>query len=127
MLKSSHIAVKAKINGILGYFIIDTGASNTCIGYEYTEMFQLQISNETTFTASASDENLTNHISLRNSVEIGKWNTSTSIVVLDLSTINLVLGKLGIKNVHGIIGADVFIKGNAVIDYSEKKLILLQS
>ena len=30
--KTNHLIVKARLNGIKGRFILDTGASNSCIG-----------------------------------------------------------------------------------------------
>jgi hypothetical protein len=32
---------KAKINGVSGNFILDTGASNSCVGFESIELFLL--------------------------------------------------------------------------------------
>jgi hypothetical protein len=33
--------IKAKINGVSGNFILDTGASNSCVGFESIELFLL--------------------------------------------------------------------------------------
>ena len=38
---TNHFEVSAKINGISGRFILDTGASNTCIGMDKIEFFNL--------------------------------------------------------------------------------------
>ena len=43
--KTQHLSIKAKINGISGNFILDTGASNTCIGFESIERFELAAKN----------------------------------------------------------------------------------
>jgi predicted aspartyl protease len=37
--KTQHLLIKAKINGVAGNFILDTGASNSCIGFESIELF----------------------------------------------------------------------------------------
>ena len=40
-IKTNHIQIKAEINGLKGVFIIDTGASNTCIDLENHKLFSL--------------------------------------------------------------------------------------
>ncbi len=40
--KTNHFELKAKINGIKGRFIIDTGASNSCLGLEEIALFSLK-------------------------------------------------------------------------------------
>jgi hypothetical protein len=32
--KTQHLLIKATINGVRGNFILDTGASNSCVGFE---------------------------------------------------------------------------------------------
>lgn len=39
--KTQHLLITAKINGVKGKFILDTGASNSCIGFESVSLFQL--------------------------------------------------------------------------------------
>jgi len=39
--KTQHLLVKASINGVKGNFILDTGASNTCVGFEGIDLFHL--------------------------------------------------------------------------------------
>ncbi|MFN4198185.1 MAG: aspartyl protease family protein, partial [Flavobacterium sp.] len=39
--KTQHLLIKASINGVKGNFILDTGASNSCIGYESIEKFKV--------------------------------------------------------------------------------------
>jgi hypothetical protein len=39
--KTQHLLIKAKINGVSGNFILDTGASNSCVGFESIELFLL--------------------------------------------------------------------------------------
>jgi predicted aspartyl protease len=40
--KTQHLLIKAKINGVLGNFILDTGASTSCIGFESVDLFLLK-------------------------------------------------------------------------------------
>ena len=41
VLKTQHLLIIAKINNIKGTFILDTGASNSCVGFEAIEKFIL--------------------------------------------------------------------------------------
>lgn len=34
LTKTNHFEIKATINGVKGLFILDTGASNSCVGFE---------------------------------------------------------------------------------------------
>ena len=42
LTKTNHFEIKASINGVKGLFILDTGASSSCVGFEATEKFQLK-------------------------------------------------------------------------------------
>ena len=39
--KTQHLLIKATINGVNGNFILDTGASNSCIGFENVSYFNV--------------------------------------------------------------------------------------
>ena len=41
-LKTNHIQVKAYINGVKGMFIIDTGASNSCIDLKKNDLHNIR-------------------------------------------------------------------------------------
>ncbi len=83
--KSGHIVTKASINGYLGRFIVDTGASASCVNQAmYTEFQQ-----ETEFmdrqigTARGS---LRPRISHKNTIELGEW-TDQEVTLLSLDSI----------------------------------------
>ena len=46
------------------------------------------------------------------------------VAVLDLSTINVAYRELGHPEVLGVLGSDVLMKYNAVIDFGKKRLLL---
>jgi predicted aspartyl protease len=39
--KTNHLLLGATINGVRGDFILDTGASNSCVGFDEEELFKL--------------------------------------------------------------------------------------
>jgi hypothetical protein len=49
---------------------------------------------------------------------------SSVFILFDLSHVNEALSQQKIKPVDGIIGADVLLKGNAIIDYPNQYLYL---
>ncbi len=53
VLKTQHLLITAKINGIKGNFILDTGASNSCVGFESIERFFLNAQFSETKAAGA--------------------------------------------------------------------------
>jgi predicted aspartyl protease len=122
--KSGHLVAKAKINGHEGRFIIDTGASASCINQEMYKEFQL----ETEFldrkigTASGS---LRPRISHSNTLELGDWcDEDCTLLSMDMNHINNALKNEGMRSIQGLLGADFLISARAVIDYKGKKMYL---
>ncbi len=123
--KTQHLAIKAKINGVSGNFILDTGASNSCVGFESIEKFELTTKNSKTKAAGAGGTGMKTQISKHNTLQLGSWkNTDFSLVIFDLSHVNEALRQYKAKPVHGIIGADVLLEGKAIIDYYNHYLYL---
>jgi len=123
--KTQHLQIKAKINGISGNFILDTGASNTCVGFESIERFELSAKNSKTKASGAGGTGMTTQISSKNKLQLGSWkNKDFNIVIFDLSHVNEALESFKAKAVHGIIGADVLLEGKAIIYYFNHYLYL---
>ncbi len=125
-INTNHFELKAKINGVKGRFILDTGASNSCIDEELIEKFQLQeVEESETKAAGAGAIGMDTQTSAHNTIEIKNWrNNNFTIVILNLSHVNMALTEHKAKAVHGIIGADILEKGAAIIDYKNKRLFL---
>jgi len=125
--KSNHIIVTGKINGTVGRFILDTGASNSCIGNEEETHFNvIAVPNGSTATGAGS-MGIQTKISIGNVIHLSRWKTlKATLISIDLTYINLALETHKIKPVNGIIGADLLIEHDAVIDYATKKIILVQ-
>lgn len=124
---TQHLILKARVNGVLGNFILDTGASNCCIGYHAVEKFNLQTQTSSTKAASASHNDLDTHLSFNNHLKINRFiQHNCSFVILDLEAVNFVLKQHKTKAIDGIIGADLLINHQAIIDYQNLKLFLLQ-
>lgn len=125
LTRTQHLLIKAKINGVLGNFILDTGASNTCIGFESIELFNVTAKKSKTKASGAGGTGMRTQISANNLLQIGSWkNADFSIVIFDLSHVNEALEAYKSKAVDGIIGADVLLEGKAIIDYYNHYLYL---
>ena len=122
---TDHFHIKASINGIEGDFILDTGASSSCVDYSKVRHFKLLAQNSDVKAAGAGATNMRTQVSENNKIQIGDWKKSRQqIVVFDLSHVNTALLDHNADEVDGIIGADILIKSKAVIDYSKKALYL---
>ena len=106
-------------------FIIDTGASNSCIDLKLYDLYNLRYQKSSEKASSATDQISNTMISKNNTIKIGKWYDSNMTVVLfDMTFINKTLNEHGIESVSGIIGSDLLKKGKAIIDYSDDKVFL---
>lgn len=123
--KTNHLLLSASINGVKGDFILDTGASNSCVGFEETELFKLTTENSKTKAAGAGAIDMFTQAAHKNLLKIGRWTYDDfNLVVFDLSHVNMALEQHKAKRVQGIIGADVLIRGKAIIDYENQTLYL---
>ena len=124
-IATNHFEIKAKINGKKGRFILDTGASNSCVGFDEIEKFNLTTEASEHKAAGAGSEEIDTQISKKNKIEIGDFKIKkVPLVLIDLTHINSALTKQEAKPVNGIIGADILEEGNAIIDYKKRRLYL---
>ncbi len=122
---TNHFEVKVKINNIKGRFILDTGASNSCVGFDEIETFDLQSEESDHKASGAGTTEIETLISKKNKLKIGKFKLKNApLILIDLKHINKALIKQKAKPVQGIIGADILHKGKAIIDYKKKELYL---
>ncbi|WP_299219388.1 retropepsin-like aspartic protease [uncultured Aquimarina sp.] len=123
--KTNHFEVKAMLNGIEGNFIVDTGASNSCVGFDAVEKFDLFAQDSDVKAAGAGATDMLTQLSKKNTLQLGKWSKkSISLILFDLTHVNTALIAHQAEPVDGIIGADVLKRGKAVIDYDQKCLYL---
>ena len=125
LTRTNHFEIKATINGRKGLFILDTGASSSCVGFEGIETFKLKAEISEIKAAGAGAIDMETKMSEKNKVKIGKWkNNKVALVLFNLTHVNTALTNHNSKSVDGIIGADILKKGKAVIDYEKKYLYL---
>lgn len=124
-LATGHYKLSVKINGSVGEFILDTGASTSCIGFVSTSYFNLKSEKSTIKAAGAGATNMDTKITRKNTVSIGTWKSfPMDFVLFDLSHVNAALHQTNENSVHGIIGADFLKKVRGVIDYGRNCLYI---
>ena len=123
-LETKHYLIEAKVNGIKGRFILDTGASNSCICTSLEDKFKV-ISKESKEKASSATSQMTyTKISKSNTIQIGKWEDIINLISFDMNHINNALSQKKVHPIDGIIGADILKKSKAILDYKSNKLYL---
>ncbi|MCH2655159.1 MAG: retroviral-like aspartic protease family protein [Flavobacteriales bacterium] len=124
-LPTNHYVVIATLNGTEGRFILDTGASTTCVSTELATHFHLNPKPSEEKASSASSNELDTEVAHNNELLIGPWSSKRrSVVLFDMQAVNNALQKHHIETVDGIIGADILQSVNAIIDYKNDWLYL---
>ncbi|MDC3314989.1 retroviral-like aspartic protease family protein [Flavobacteriaceae bacterium] len=123
-LETKHYLVEAKVNGVSGRFILDTGASNSCICTSLEDKFKV-ISEDSKEKASSANSEMTHtKISKSNAIHIGKWEDKINLISFDMNHINNALSQKKVPPIDGILGADILKKSKAILDCKSNKLYL---
>ncbi|WP_282179112.1 retropepsin-like aspartic protease [Maribacter stanieri] len=122
---TDHFEINAKINSVKGRFILDTGASNTCVGMDKIDHFNLISEESIIKAAGAGATNMETLVSKKNKIELNSWcYKKLEIVLFNLKHVNEALTAHNAEPVDGIIGADILKKSKAIIDYDKKCIYL---
>lgn len=117
-LATGHYKITIKVNQKKGSFIVDTGASSTCIGLTQAPYFNLAQEISDIKASGAGATNMFTKISKSNHIKIQQLSiTKFQIILFDLSHVNQALNQVNEAPVDGIIGADFLKQTRAVIDY----------
>ena len=123
-LETKHYLMKAKVNSFSGRFILDTGASNSCVCISLEDKFKV-ISQKSKEKASSANSEMTHtKISKSNAIQIGKWEDKIDLISFDMNHINNALSEKKVPPIDGILGADVLKKSKAILDYKTNRLYL---
>ena len=126
--KTNHLMINGSINGVKGKFILDTGASNSCVDFDNVGLFKLTAADSKTRAAGAGAIGMFTQVAHENTLKIGRWKFDDfNLVVFDLSHVNAALKQHKASPVQGIIGADVLLEGKAIVDYHNHYLYLKKS
>ena len=122
-----HLMMKLYINGKVASVIIDTGASQTVfdikriLKYVSTKKFDKHIN----VSSGLGTNTMRSQFTTIKKMKIGTFEIADcQIVLLDLSHVNKSYHQVGLAEVDGVLGSDILLKYNAVIDYQKKTLKL---
>ena len=122
---SNHLILDCKLNSVSGRFIIDTGASDSCLNYLLASKFNVEFEKSNEKVSSATGEINVIFISKKNIIKIGGFQKNNfDLVLFDMTFINNSLKEKGISKVDGIIGSNFLNELNACINYKKKEISL---
>lgn len=118
VLPTGHFAIRGQVGEEALELIVDTGASHTVIDAVRAERFGLLSEDRGGRVTGVGATSQSVESGMLHDVRIGPLSMDRMRVsVMDLSAVNSVLARLGSPAVDGIVGADVLIRRNAIIDY----------
>ena len=124
-IKTQHLICFGSINNVKATFLIDTGASNSCISIENIDVYDLKTEGEKFEASGASDKKMEAILSRECRFKLGRFSMKKQkFVLLDLNHINSLLESQNVKKINGIIGAEFLKATKAIIDYDNLDLFL---
>jgi aspartyl protease len=122
-----HLMMKLYINNKVAHVIIDTGASKTVFDKTRLEKYvsAKTFEEHESLSSGLGTNTMTSQLTLIKKLKIGELVLDNyTTVLLDLSHVNQSYDQIGLKPVDGVLGCDILLKYNAVIDYEKKVLKL---
>lgn len=124
-MTTGHYTCRAELNTKKGIFIIDTGASSSCIDFEHVGLFNLIQEKSDVIAAGAGDSNMKTALAQNNVFKLKNHKTKNiSFVLFDLSHVKKAISMVDPTIIHGILGADYLKKHSAVLDYGRNCMYL---
>ncbi len=122
-----HLLVEVKIGRSKYKVVLDTGASKTVFDQTMLTKANANIVVESTdrLSAGLGTLSMASFKAMLPSFKIGRLHLPDfEVAVLDLSTINQAYAQLNHPEVLGVLGGDILMQYDAVIDYGKRKLKL---
>jgi predicted aspartyl protease len=123
-----HLMIKLYINRKAANVIIDTGASKTVFDKTRIEKYVSHKSFDThdQLSSGLGTNTMQSQTTILKKIKIGSVEIADyKTVLLDLSHVNQSYSQVGLQPVEGVLGSDILLEYNAVIDY-EKKILKLK-
>lgn len=123
--RSGHITVIATLAGKDARFLVDTGAGGTCIDSNVLERFGIGLSKRSRKGGGIGNADMQLTRVANHDLSVAELNLSKlRLHALDLSHVNAGLKAAKVKEIVGVLGADILLERNATIDYSRRCIIL---
>ena len=124
-----HLLIKIHINRKVARIIVDTGASKTVFDKTRIEKFVAERNFDVheKMSSGLGTNTMQSQTTSIKKMKIGDLEVlNYKAVLLDLSHVNQSYEQIGLHAVDGVLGSDILLKFNAVIDYEKKVLKLKQ-
>lgn len=124
--QSGHIVFHLFLNQYPALFLLDTGASGTILTLESVERFSLKIEETEESGTGAGTTNLKMQRALQNELIFkDKKIENIDLFVMDLAHVNNSFLDIGHQTIDGVLGADILINHNCIVDYKGMNLYIL--
>ena len=123
-----HLMIKLYINKKVANVIVDTGASKSVFDKTRIEKYVADKAFEKhdSLSSGLGTNTMVSELVTIKKLKIGDLEIDNyKTILLDLSHVNNSYTQIGLKHVDGVLGSDILLKYNAVIDY-EKKILKLK-
>lgn len=122
---SQHLLGDFELNGHPAIFLIDTGASNSCMDAQLALRFNLDPEGEPLPMTGAGNEKLHAIASKKSELHYRQQLLARlEFMLIDMQSINAAFEEQGEARIDGILGADLLLPQAAVINYKKKQLCL---
>ncbi|MBA3647850.1 MAG: clan AA aspartic protease [Chitinophagales bacterium] len=122
-----HIFLNGTIGNHSVRLLIDTGASKTVIDKNFIseKIPELRLEQTDQLTTGVGTNTIQSEFTRMKSLTLGSIRVSPYIVaVLDLKHVNETYGVIKLPSIQGVIGCDLLVQYNAIINFKKKQLRL---
>lgn len=125
---TNHFLIEGKFNDTFARFILDSGAGRCCMGLQKANEMNLIMAESEHTAAGVGDGYMDRFEVAVPHLAIGNWQVENfAVAALDLSGVNRALEGIGEASVAGIIGADILLQFEAILNYQTLNLKLADS
>ncbi len=123
--ESKHLYCKIELNNMTGFFLIDSGASNSCIDLKKQDKFKLKKFKKSYSASGAGNEKFDAYKTKKGKFSYNKKVIDKlNLLLIDMGPINAALNKTDNTSIDGIIGVDFLLRNNAVLNFEKMKLYI---
>lgn len=120
------ITIFVKVNGTKARFLVDTGASLTCIDTGFANQLKISCGDNTSSIATLSKQNVSGKYAIVKSLKFATLaDLEIYVGVVDLATLKIIDSSEGRSAIVGILGSDVMRRCGAVVNYEQRVLRLM--
>jgi predicted aspartyl protease len=128
---AGQLIINAKINGVDGVYILDTGAGSSVLDAKQSDTLKLKLNpDETELTGGGvGGHGMENVPSYNNSIEMNGFKMDNlAVAVMPLESAWESLASIGAQEeLFGFLGVDILKSGNAIMEFDTMTLYLKQA